>query len=373
MKRVIILRSNQIKSDSRVEKYITFLKENHIDYEIIGWDRKDSGAVYENTTFYRRKVGYVVGGLKAAYNRLFWFRYLIKQLRKKAHSNTFIHACDIDTAFPAALYKYFFNKHVFILYDVFDWMSAMSAKTNPIIMKGIKFMENFTLRHVDKLYICEEERRIQIPNAERYDISVLPNIPMVDDPETIRVKDEKYKFDNDLPTLSYVGWFSYGRFLEELIYVAEKKKFNLLIAGYGNKEIEDACNNTDSSDNIRYYGRVDYREGLKMMYNSDLMFAMYCKVEPNHIYAAPNKFYECMLLGVPIITTKGIIIGDKVEKLNIGYTIEETEDELIRLIDNLDKKDLKQKSENCISQWEQVYANYTKDFLNHNYYSLINK
>ncbi len=371
MKKVIILRSNQILSDSRTEKYIEFLKEKKVDYKIIGWDRKDSGADYEKAIFYRRKVGYVVGGMKAAVNRLFWFRYLIARLREMVDKDTIIHACDIDTAFPAALYKYFFNKDVFILYDVFDWMSAMSAKTNPIIMKGIKFMERFTLRHVDKLYICEEERRIQIPQAEKYDISVLPNIPMVDNPASIRVRDDKYKFNNNMPTLSYVGWFSYGRFLEELIHVAEKKKFNLLIAGYGNKEIEDACQNTQANENIRYYGRVDYLEGLKMMYNSDLMFAMYCKVEPNHIYAAPNKFYECMLLGVPIITTKGIIIGDKVEKLNIGYTIEETEDELIQLIDNLDKEDLKQKSDNCISQWEHVYANYTKDFLNQDYYSLI--
>lgn len=371
MKKVIILRSNQILSDSRTEKYIEFLKEKGIDYKIIGWDRKDSGAEYEKAIFYRRKVGYVVGGMKAAVNRLFWFRYLIARLKDMVDKDTIIHACDIDTAFPAALYKFFFNKDVFILYDVFDWMSAMSANTNPIIMKGIKFVEWFTLRHVDKLYICEEERKIQIPHAERYDISVLPNIPMVDNPESVRIFDKKYSFDNNLPTLSYVGWFSYGRFLNELIDVAKKRKINLLIAGYGDKEIEDACNDTGSNANIRYYGRVDYREGLKMMYNSDLMYAMYCKVEPNHIYAAPNKFYECMLLGKPIITTKGIIIGNKVEELNIGYTIEETEEELINLIENLDKKDIKQKSENCISQWEHVYANYTKDFLNNNYLSLI--
>lgn len=371
MKKVLILRSNQILSDSRTEKYIEFLKEKGVEYSIIGWDRKDSGAEYERAIFYRRKVGYVVGGMKAAVNRLFWFRYLIARLRKMVDKDTMIHACDIDTAFPAALYKFFFNRKAFVLYDVFDWMSAMSAKTNPIIMKGIKFMEWFTLRHIDKLYICEEERRIQIPDAEKYDISVLPNIPMIDKPESVRVVDKKYYFDNNLPTLSYVGWFSYGRFLDELIDVAKKKKINLLIAGYGNKEIEDACSDTVSNDNIRYYGRVDYLEGLKMMYNSDLMYAMYCKVEPNHIYAAPNKFYECMLLGKPIITTKGIIIGDKVEKLNIGYTIEETEEELIDLVDHIDTDDLKQKSQNCLMQWEKVYSSYTKDFLNQNYYQLI--
>lgn len=371
MKKVLILRSNQIKSDSRTEKYIDFLRENNIEYHIIGWDRNDSGAEYKNAIFYRRKVGYVVGGMKAALNRLYWFRFLIKQLRKQVDSNTMIHACDIDTAFPACLYKYLFNRKSFVLYDVFDWMSAMSAKTNPLILKGVKFMEWFSLKYSNKLFICEEERRSQIPNNEKYDISVLPNIPMIENDETIRVKDSKYSFNNNLPTLSYVGWFSYGRFLDELIEVATQKKINLLIAGYGNKSLEDACNDVKNSENIRYYGRVEYREGLKLMYNSDAIYAMYCKVEPNHIYAAPNKYYESMLLGRPIITTKGIIIGSKVEKLNIGYTIEESIDELLQLISNLNPKDMEVKAANARKQWDDIYKSYTKDFLNTTYLSLI--
>ena len=370
MRKVIILRSNQILSDSRTEKYVDFLKDKRVDYNIIGWDRNNSGIEYDRAIFYRRKVGYVVGGMKAAINRLFWFRFVIAQLREMVDKNTMIHACDIDTAFPAALYKFLFNRNVFILFDVFDWMSAMTAK-NTILMKGIKFMEWFTLRQTNKLYICEEERRVQIPHAEKYDISVLPNIPLINKPEDVRVFVNKYKFDNNLLTLSYVGWFGHGRFIKELIKVARKKQFNLLIAGYGNKEIENACLECESYPNIRYFGRVDYQEGLRIMFNSDLIYAMYCKIGPNHIYAAPNKYYECMLLGKPIITTKGIIIGKKVEKYNIGYIIEESEEELIDLINNIDLNDLKSKSDNCKDLWNSKYYNYTEEFLNGNYYRLL--
>ena len=354
-----------------MEKYISFLKENHIDYMVYGWDRNQTGAQRDDTEYYQRKVGYVVGGFKAAYNRLFWFVFLIQKLRKSVDSNTLIHACDIDTAFPAALYKFIFNKEAVVLFDVFDWLSAMSAKSNPLLLNVIKRIEGFTLKYVNKVFICEEERRCQIPENEKYDISVLPNIPMVKDTDQVRIIDKQYSFDKNLPTLSYVGWFSYGRFIEELLQLARKGKINLLIAGYGNEEIENACNSLKKRDNFKFFGRVAYNDGLRIMYNSDIIYAMYCKVEPNHYYAAPNKFYECMLLGKPILTTKGIIIGDKVEKLGIGYTIEETTECLENLVENLDKEDIKKKADAALQMWETTYSNYTRNFLNSVYIGLL--
>ena len=142
MKKVVLVRSNQIQSDSRVEKYISFFESHGFPYEIIAWDRNNTGIEMKNVHFYRRKVGYVVGGLKAAFNRLFWFHYVVHELRKIKEKNLFIHACDLDTAFPAALYKIIFNKNAFILFDVFDWMSAdIQASSNGFVRNSILWME----------------------------------------------------------------------------------------------------------------------------------------------------------------------------------------------------------------------------------------
>ena len=42
----------------------------------------------------------------------------------------------------------------------------------------------------------------------------------------------------------------------------------------------------------------------------------------NHVYAAPNKFYEALALGKPMIMAKGTGMSSIVEKYNIGETIE---------------------------------------------------
>lgn len=372
MQKVVLLRSNQIQSDSRVEKYISFYREKNIEYQILAWDRLNSGVECENTTYYRRKVGYVVGGVKAAYNRIFWFVFIIRTLCTMKTKPTFIHACDLDTAFPAAIYKAFFNKKLYLLFDVFDWMShTLSGNTKKVILYITRKMECYTLKYADKVIICEEERMQQIENAERYDIMVLPNIPMVENVDEIKKESDKYKFNNDKPILSYVGWFGHARFLEELLKVAENGAINLLIAGYGNKDLEDKCMELNKADNVKYFGRVPYNKGLEIMYNSDAIYAMYCKTSSNHYFAAPNKYYEVMLLGKPIITTKGIIIGDKVEKENIGYTIEETMEELVSLVSNMNKADMQARGRNAERLWKNKYSTYTHDFLEGNYLPLI--
>ena len=372
MKNIVFIRSNQIHSDSRVEKYLIYYDENDLDYNVIGWDRNDTNAQRKNTIYYRRKVGYVVGGLKAAFNRLFWFWFVVKTLKRLNHKPEFIHACDLDCAFPAVLYKILFNRKVFILFDVFDWMSAdIQASSNGIVRKSILWMEAKCLKWCNKLIVCEEERKAQIPDHEKYDISVLPNIPMIADEETILQKKDEYMFSNDKITLSYVGWFGLGRFLDELLRLVEEGYFNLLIAGYGNKKLEEKCTKLHSQGLIKYYGRVDYRTGLNIQYNADMVYAMYCKVTNNHIYAAPNKYYEAMFLGKPLLTTSGIIIGDKVTKLQTGYAVEENVNDFISLIKSLDKADMKRRGENARKLWVNEYKNYTRRFLENEYSKLL--
>lgn len=372
MKNIVFLRSNQVNSDSRAEKYLSVLDEKNIDYIVFGWDRNDTGAERKNTTYYRRKVGYVVGGLKAAKNRLYWFNFVIKSLRKMEQKPEFIHACDLDCAFPAVLYKIFFNKKVFILFDVFDWFSSdMPENLNPLIRKSILWMEKLCLKHSNKLFICEDERRVQIPNDHLYDISIFPNIPMIDSEEGIFVKKDEYQFNNGKPTLSYVGWFGNGRSLAELFELASTGKYNLLVAGYGNDDLVAKCNEANKLDNVKYFGKVDYRTGLNIQYNADIVYAIYCKISNNHIYAAPNKYYEAMFLGKPLLTTSGIIVADKVRKNNTGYDIEESKEDFLNWIDSLDKEDIRVKGENARKLWIEKYATYTHDFLNTEYMDLI--
>lgn len=368
---IILTRSNGIYSSPRIEKYIEYFVLREIDYLVVGWDRVNSNLQREKTVYYRKKSGYNVGGFKAAIDRFKWMFFLFKILFINRKTISVIHAFDLDTAFPACVFKIIFKRKVIVLFDICDWFSATLNNQRKIILCIFKLMEKFTIKHSDEVIICEPERIEQIPYKLNRPELVVPNIPFFSDTNFL-YHDNNYKFDNKKITFSYVGGFSKFRMLDELLNVAEKGFINLLIAGYGNSQIEERCRRSALFDNIRYFGKVKYKDGLNIMYNSDIIYAMYSKSNPNHYYAAPNKYYEAMMLGKPILSTKGISLGSKIVMNDIGYIIDESEQALSHFLLNLDESSMTIKGANANNLWKEKFMMYTSNFLNSKYLEIIN-
>lgn len=367
---IVLIRCNDVLSDTRAAKYIKYLQDTNQDFRLIGWDRSGVCADPKNGVYFERLAGVNVGGYKAAINRVHWMHFVVKSLCALKCKDIIIHACDVDSAFPAAVYKSFFNRRARIIFDVFDWFSASMNDQGSIILAAFKFMERYTAKRSEYIIICEKERidQIQFPvNSKK--LFVLPNIPFFND-KSFLVKDERFTFDNDKITFSYVGGFTTTRCLEEIITLAEKGIVNLLIAGYGNSDIENRLSANHSS-NIKYYGPVKYSDGLNIMFNSDVVYAMYSKVIPNHVYAAPNKFYEALFLGKPLFTTEGTIVEKKVKELNTGFTSDETLNDIEIVIRNIKLDDIILKGKTAAMLWDEKYQTYTLDFMTNEYQLML--
>ena len=364
---IVFIRCNDIISDSRAKKYLDFLNREHVDYRIIAWDRLGNSVKLPNAVYCPSKSKYNQGGVAAIIDRLKWMWFILKTLFS-FHDNLRIHACDLDAAFPAAVYKLLSRRKNYVLFDVFDWISDTLYNQGKIVSSAFVFMEWLSVKEADHIIICEPERIKQIPYNIEGRYSVLQNIPSFS--TTDFLYDEKdYHFDNNLFTLVYVGGFTNDRCLAELIDGAAKGFYNLNIAGYGTKNVLAQLESLRDCPNIRYYGKVEYTLGLRIMYNSDIIYAMYSKQNPNHLYAAPNKYYEAMFVGKPIITTNGIITADKVQKNGIGYGIDETSEAIERLVKSLTREDVKQKAEKASALWEE-YKNATEQYLTNKYATL---
>ncbi|MCI9607844.1 MAG: glycosyltransferase family 4 protein [Muribaculaceae bacterium] len=365
---IVLLRANGIQGDSRVDKYIKSLDKSSIDYHIVGWDRLNEGLTLPKTSFYKLSSGYNLGGYKAALGRLRWFWYVLRKLIQLKPS--VIHACDLDCAFPAAIYKLLYPSK-YLIFDVFDWFSATLYNQNKWLVRCFAMLEKFTTKKSDHIIICEKERRKQIPYDIDHKMSILPNIPMIS--EESKIQKAEYGFSNNLITIAYVGAFYDERFLIELTELAEIGKINLLMAGYGDSKITNAILNIADLPNVKYFGKVSYGEGLSIMKSADAIYAMYCTSNPNNVCAAPNKFYESLLLGKPVITTKGTTIGDKVAKYKTGYVIQEDWLQLSNLISNI--QDNKSKNDelgnNARNLWINKYREYVRSYMDKIYLPMI--
>ena len=328
---ILMLRSQNIVSDSRVLRYENWFQKHDISYRIVGWDREQSGIERENTIYCRIKAGFQQKS-KAIIGRIKWNAWLMKYLYGSRKSYRIIHACDFDTVLPALVMQLFGKK---VIFDIFDWFSDETRTGKWFIDKTINFLERWAVQKADLVILCEAGRLKQIqciPN----EYIVIPNIPSV--PIVEFVPDRTFN-----KTIGYVGGIVADRGLEELVHVIAKlPDWTLHIAGFGDerlvKEIEEYSR---KYENIHYYGKVPYDEAIKIMRSVDLIYAMYYTNNRNHVFAAPNKFYEAIFLQKPIITTEGTLVGDKVRGVNSGYVIDEGEENLKKLLSLITTDDIK--------------------------------
>ena len=354
-------------------KYVRYFDQKNIEYKLLGWNR-DKVSTIDNKRgiYFNKKAGYNVGGLKAVFNRVRWIIFVLKTLLFKLRADKIIiHACDLDAAFPAVVFKILTKRKVQVIFDIFDWYSDTLYNQKKYILNAFVFMERLTIKYSDYYILCEEERINQIPyQLDETKILILPNIPYFDKVDFLSVTPD-YSFDNDKITFSYVGVFSEERCIHEIINIAKSGYINLLIAGFGNTNIEHELSQINSL-NIKYFGKVNYQIGLNIMFNSDIIYAMYAKTNPNHIYAAPNKFYEAMLLGKAIFSTRGIIIQNKISKWKTGVCADDNYIDIKNQILGLNKDEIEKMGLRAYQLWIDKYCSYTENFLNGIYTKVIN-
>ena len=126
-----------------------------------------------------------------------------------------------------------------------------------------------------------------------------------------------------------------------------------------------------SHKNIIFYGNISNREALSLMENAHVILGFYYLSSPNHRYAAPNKYFEHLLIGRPLLTTTGTPPGDKVSTYNSGWAIDEGISALDKWWSNFTWNDACKKGGNATAIWSKNYADYFEKTLLKTYIDLI--
>jgi len=329
MKSVVIVRSNPVSPDPRVEKEADCLNEAGYDVKILAWDRANSYKVkYDICDLPSGKVKIFRFGIPASYGAGMknLFPFIMFQVRLFAWlcSNRkeyeIIHACDFDTAFTSRICAKLLSKK--LVFDIFDYLS-----TNPtnIFEKLIRRLENNIINKADGVIICTEHRKEQIRGTNPKRLAIIHNSPekLAGDSN---IENEKTLDEQNVYKVTYVGILQDYRLLIEMgEVIANMKNVELHIGGFGKYEnhFEQL---TKKHKNIKYYGKLSYEETIELAKNSDIITAIYDPTIGNHYYAAPNKFYEALMLGKPLIMARNTGMSDLVEKNDIGVLIDYTKE-----------------------------------------------
>jgi glycosyltransferase involved in cell wall biosynthesis len=320
--RVVICRSNSILPDPRVEKEARALSNAGHKVEIIGWDMRGDLPEIEDKGGYqihRRRVGATFGkGMANIGNELRWQLALLFWLIRRRKSYDILHACDFDTVLTALLCKWLFGKSV--VYDVFDFYADMLRATPQLIKSIIRKVDIWVMGRVDAVILADEARREQIRGAKPRKLVVIYNTP--EDQARHDLCDNSKPVVGTKLKIAYVGTLHVDRGLRELLAVIEgHPEWQLDLAGYGRDENE-VLRIANNLPNVNWHGRIPYEKAMRLNAEADVLVATYNPRVANHRYTSPNKLFEAMMLGKPVIVAQGTSVDDKVRQAQCGMVVE---------------------------------------------------
>ena len=342
MKRVILLRSNPVTPDPPVEKAALALLNAGYHVRILGWDRDaDYGIKKELLQISDYEVEVIRLGIKAQFsggikkNLIPLCRFLAHLrawLIKNRRTYDIVHAFDFDTGLVASRYAKLFHKK--FVYHILDYYVASHDLRKTVLEKPICKLENSVINGADATIICSEKRREQIAGSRPKRLTVIHNTPSASQLKQYENKTQQ----TGRVKIVYVGILEPSRLLREIAAaVSETSKLEFHVAGFGTLEaffVEQA----QIYDNIYFYGRLTYDHTLSLENECDIMLAIYDPTIDNHRFAAPNKFYESLMLGKPVIMVYDTGMSEVVAENGIGERIEFSKEGFIDGVNRLLKR-----------------------------------
>jgi len=342
---IAIVRSNSIKYDPRVQKIIGSLQKKYKTL-VLGWNREGiSNNEMENSDtnleLYNLRAPLGKKSL-IAYLPLFWFWIFFKLVR---HKPKIVHACDFDTVIPCYIYKGIFRKK--LIFDVFDrYAFAYISEKNKILYLIVNSLEETYASKADVLVTVGKNILDTFKQSPKKHV-IIRNCP-----QDVQIS-KKNQNSNKL-TLVYTGAIVKQRGLEKIVdAIKELDSVELHVAGrvLDKKLLDQILQHS----NVKYKGLLQPADALTLEGNSDVIVVLYDQNVAINRVANPNKTFEAMMFGLPVITN---VTPELIKETECGVLVDyndlkQIRSEVIKLRDNLE---LRQKlGTNGRKAFEQKY------------------
>lgn len=318
-----MIRSHPINPDVRIEKEATTLSNAGNEVVILGWGRygneeqtKETLSKYCIHRFqFRAPLGYRIFPFLP-----FWWLHVSYWLLKEKWD--VVHAADLDCLIPSLIISKFLSRP--IVYDIFDFYSDQVA-FSPALRKIIASIDCYLMKYVDEIILADSSRIHQILQKSYQNVSIIYNSPPME-----VLNDYCTPKKSDMFKIFFAGGLSMDRDISSIIRAcSDITDIFFEIAGYGHRvpEILKIC---EQNSRVHFLGQIHYKMVILKTFQADLLFAFYDPKVPNNVYASPNKLFEAMMCGKPILVNSGTSMAKIVSEEKCGLVLEYGDLSLIR-------------------------------------------
>jgi glycosyltransferase involved in cell wall biosynthesis len=364
MKRVAVLVLNEYVNDSRVIKQVESLS-NKYAVDVFALNNGTFKELERSSTNVRvlRKVSYAKPSdflLKKIKQAFVYFQYFITSLLT-LNKYDIVHCNDLETL-PIGMLGKLFNRNLKVVYDAHEYETETLWMKNKFKKFLARKLEGFLIHHADGVCVVSEgiaKEYVRLYNIEKpYLVLNTPKLVTVAKTDIFR---EKFNIPKETKIFLYQGGLTKGRgieiLLESFCRLGDSRQV-IVFMGYGHLENE-VKKFVESNDNIYFHEAVSPEVLLSYTSSADFGISFIEDLCLNYRYCLPNKIFEYMMTGIPVICSNLIEMKEVVNTHQLGLVANTNDSqgflECVKLSSSIDYAKLVEKVTlaRTIFNWEQ--------------------
>lgn len=288
-KRIFVSVTNDMTNDQRVNRVCNSLHNRNIDVIVLCRKLKNSSNIEtRNYKIHQFRLLFTKGFLFYLCFNLRLFGYLL------FHKSDMLLANDLDTLLANSLISKI--KKIPLYYDSHELFTEVPE------LENTKFKKNIWLL-IEKMCIHQPKASYTVCNsiAEIYNEKYHLNMKVVRNLPTLKSKHDYYERKN---IFLYQGALNIGRGIELLIEMMQFfPNYKLYIAGKGylEKELKLLSKKLHLTDKVIFTGNLGFEELHKLTSSAKIGFSIEQGTSLNYKYALPNKIFDYIQAGTPIV------------------------------------------------------------------------
>ncbi len=310
--KIIISVINDLVTDQRVHKVAQTLHMQGYDVLLVGRLLKESLSLSKRDYQTKRmSLIFTKGLFFYAEINIRLFLYLLFYKFDIALSN------DLDTLLANFLVSKIKRKH--LVYDSHEIFTEVPELINRSFQKNFwKRIEKSILPKLKYTYTVNHSVANYYNSEYGIKMQVVRNLPKSANSFS---ETDKISFEKRTKTIVYQGALNIGRGLKLIINAMQYlEKVQLVIIGDGDikNELVNMVYDLKLSDKIKFLGKIPFNELKSFTVKADLGISLEDNLGLNYYFALPNKIFDYIHAGIPVLASDLPEIANLINKYKIG-------------------------------------------------------
>lgn len=303
---------NDLVTDNRVHKVVVSLKKMGFEPLLIGRVLPESHPVERDYQMHRMKLVFRTGPL-------FYFEYNLRLFFHllKSRIDVFV-ANDLDTL-PANFLAAKIKRKP-LVYDSHEYFTEVPELIGRPVVRTIWLgLEKLLVPRVDAAYtVCDSIAEVY-HDLYQVDFKVVRNLPVCS--QMVHPQAEADKKPDLKKIILYQGALNLGRGIEAAIRAMQYlEETELWLAGDGDltDQLKQLVSESGLESKVKFLGRLPLAELSKITRQADLGISLEEDLGLNYRFALPNKLFDYIQAGVPVLVSNLPEMKRIVDQYQIG-------------------------------------------------------